>query len=165
MTDDHYGGAVIGVVEIRIIPRIPHEIAVPGHVGVPETDSVSETDAISESQSHCRIPKPVGRVAKPIAITCRKTRGIVVGIVCVVILERGETGVRHRHSYIVVAGSCGIIITLAGATGWSPGSPRAATRIINVIRILRIAGRRATAYSQHCGGGHQGIYFSHDELI
>lgn len=134
----NYTASVVRIVEIRIIPAVPHKIAVPGKIRVPESKTVGRPE--SHPVSH----PPISRI--PITITSgkRKTAGRrIVGIISAVVVEiRPALGVLRLHADIIVAGGSAVVFVVTGRriVGSGPGSYFAAAgRIINIVGVLCIA--------------------------
>ena len=77
---DH-SSAIIRIVEIRVVPAIPHKVAVPAHVGISE----AQAEPGSESQTQS-ITITIGRVAISISQTNTQT-GRIIGIIGAVIVK------------------------------------------------------------------------------
>jgi len=110
----HYDDAtaIVRIVEIRIVPAVPHKVAVPAEI------------RISESK-----PQTIVGTIERIAITISISHGIVwayssgsiVGIVSVIIVEIGPAGfVLGFHPDVIVAWRCAVVFSIrpcAGAAG------------------------------------------------
>jgi len=109
--DKQYAAAIIRIVEIRIIPAVPHEVAVPHEEGIAETQPERRAEAVT-------IAEPVVRRRISHAIIATISRcGSIIGVVRVIIVEIGPTiRVRSLHLNILVVRGRSIIIA-----GSSPG--------------------------------------------
>lgn len=152
LTDDH-APTIIGVIEIRIIPAVPHVIAVPRKIRVPESETIGRTESHPISKS------PICRIS--VAITSRKRKAAgrgIIGIVSAVVVKiRPACLVLRFHADIIVAGSGAVVFVVIGS---GTGSYLlAAGRIINIIGVLCVARGRAAAHykrKDNCKG-QQGI--------
>jgi hypothetical protein len=159
--------AIVWVIEVRVIAGIPEEIAVPSEIGVCETQAETigksvSVHGVSISESH--------------AVIWADRRRVIVGVVCIVIVEIRPPGLILRfHAYIVIAGRCAVIIALVGRTGVIIScvlivgccyhTPGRAGRVVYVIRSLSgFPGGRA-AGEQDKADGQEGNYLSHGESI
>jgi len=133
--------AITRIVEIRVVPAVPEEVAVPAKIGVSKTQSVTVAKTITVSH-------PISKAIGGITIAKASYGCGIIRIVGAIIVKSGKAGIFRFHANIVVAGSGAVIIALVGALGRACASRAAAAgRIIYVISCLRIAGGRATAHS------------------
>jgi len=160
--------AIVGVIEVRVVAGIPEEIAVPSEIGIHET----HTEAIGKSVSVHGIS-----ISETHAVIRADRGGIIVGIVCVVVVEIRPAGLVLRfHADVVVAGRCAVIITIVGRTcviiipcvpivGCCYHTAGRTGRVIYIIRCLGgFPGGRATG-EQDKANGQEGNYLFHGESI
>ena len=133
-TYGQYPAAIIRVVEIGIIPAVPHKIAVPAHIRIPESQPERRTEP--ESQ-----PISVGRIAVAI---CTADTGRIIGIIRAVIVKiRPAGGILHFKPDILIIGRRAVIVALLRTAGTiifrlitGCGSLVGGRRIIDVIWCL-----------------------------
>jgi len=167
----HYddASAIVRIVEVRIVPAVPHKVAVPGEI------------RISESQAQ-PIVGPIERIAISIShgIVGTYSCGRIVGIVGIVIVEIGPAGlVLGFQPYVIIAGRRAVIFSIGARTGIAGAvvsgivigrrcggdSITGSGGIIDIVWCLcRLPGGRAAAH-QDKTNGQEGKYVSHGESI
>jgi hypothetical protein len=146
--------AIVGVVEIWIIPAVPHKVAVPGEIGVAESNShtiIRSVHGITISEAHGIIGAHRG--------------GSIVRIVSIVIVEIGPAGfVLGFHPDIIIAGGCAVIFPVGAGARFAGGgisgliaccgsNSLGSGRIIDVVGSLcRLSRGRATAHQDKTSG-------------
>jgi hypothetical protein len=153
---DYDTSAIVRIVEIWVIPAVPHKIAVPGEIGVAESYShsiIRSIDRITISESH--------------GIIGADGDGRIVGIVSVVVVKIRPAGfILGFHPNVVITGGRAIVFTVGAGAGFTgvviscliSGSGSrygslCSRRIIYVIWCLcRLSGRRATAHQDKTNG-------------
>ena len=99
--------AIIRVVEIGIIPAIPHKVAVPAHIRIAESQSERRTE--SESQAIT-----ISGIAISISTA---DAGRIVGVIRAVIVKIRPAGrILDFESNILIVRRCAVIVTLLGGT-------------------------------------------------
>jgi hypothetical protein len=162
--------AIVRIVEIRIVTGVPEEIAVPSEIGISEAHAQSIGKAItihgvSIAESHA-------------IIGTDRCRRVVIGIVCVVVVEVRPAGLILRfQTYIIITGSRAVIIPLvAVGTGAVVSTvfiaicccndvPGGTGRVIYIIRCLCSLPGRGTTAEQDKTYGQVRKYVSHGESI
>jgi hypothetical protein len=167
---DNGAASIVWVIKIRVVTGVPEEVAVPSQVGVSESKAqpIRKTIpihgiAISESHSIIRADR-CGRV--------------IIGIVCIVIVEIGPAGlILGFQTHVVIAGSGAVIVSpVAGAGAIVSavliiiccGSPGSTGRIIDIVRGLRGFPGRGAAAEQDKAGSQDGkcmVTWCHGESI
>ena len=144
------GCAIIGIVEIWVIPAVPDKIVVPEQIGIAKPETHAEGGTEKGAITHSVIGRKAAvahPVTHPIACTIIGGRG-VVGVVGVVVVKIGPAvRVLDLHLHILVIRGGGHII---GATAFAVAGR------IHVGGILRILRRRAAGQSGQCGNSQQG---------
>lgn len=148
----NHTSAIVRIIEIRVVPAIPHVVTIPAHIWISE----AQTKRRSESKTQAI-------TIRRIAISISKTSAQAGGIIRVsgtVVIKIGPAGrILHLHPDVLIAGRRAVVISLlrfagiifilvtaAGCSSLGGGS----RRIVYVIGCLRrlTGGRAAAQYDQ-----------------
>jgi hypothetical protein len=111
--DDHTAATIIWVIEIGIVPAIPHEVAIPTHIRISETQGEGRA---AESQA---VPISIGRISVSI-VTAHAHRRRVVGIIGVIVVKIGPAGtILCLKTDILITGCSAVIFRLFPGCGVS----------------------------------------------